>query len=362
MERNKQMKSHPYEKLEPSNFWRATVSNHSWNEINFKPNVRFQIAGSEKIITAGSCFAQHIAKNLKNLGFQHHVTELPPNFLSPERAVELQYGIFSARYGNIYTVRQLRQLLEFSFKLKVTEPLIQKDNNKIYDLLRPNLSDSPYESIEEYNCDRRYHFDCVKSAFLEADVFIFTLGLTEYWFDFPSDTVFPVCPGTKFGKFDPDRHKFAVSDYHEIVSDLQWCIDFGKHVNPNLKWIFTVSPVALAATAQDQNIILATCSAKSLLRAVVESAYQKNQHCEYFPSFEITSYVANMGKYLEPDLRNINENGVNHAMQAFKSMFQSGSSVIGNGGEPKIDLNAQIAKLAQTECDEIFNDPKIHKF
>jgi hypothetical protein len=44
-------------------------------------------------------------------GFNYFVAEQAQG-LSPEQARANGYGVFSARYGNIYTVRQLLQLFE----------------------------------------------------------------------------------------------------------------------------------------------------------------------------------------------------------------------------------------------------------
>ncbi|MFT4730288.1 MAG: hypothetical protein ACI9UN_004811 [Granulosicoccus sp.] len=40
-----------------------------------------------------------------------------------------------------------------------------------------------------------------------ADVFIFTIGLTETWRNLNGD-IFPACPGTLIGKFDESKHFF----------------------------------------------------------------------------------------------------------------------------------------------------------
>ena len=64
------------------------------------------------IATAGSCFAQHIGRALRGRGLGYLDLEPPPAFLTEDEANRLGYGLYSCRYGNIYTVRQLLQLFQ----------------------------------------------------------------------------------------------------------------------------------------------------------------------------------------------------------------------------------------------------------
>lgn len=350
---------HPYSGLSDEQFWRTGVGSKAWSEINFKPSSKFQICGTDRVATAGSCFAQHIAKALPELGLAHFIAETAPRILPPERVQKLHYGVFSARYGNIYTVRQLRQLLEFAFDIRPRVVLAEHGDDGWSDLLRPGVQAEGYDSLHDLTCDRAYHLDCVRDLFLQADFFVFTLGLTEYWYDDESGVVFPVCPGTKAGTFDASRHKFANTRFAEVVEDLRWCIDFVGAQNPKLKWIFTVSPVALAATRTDQHVLVATSASKAVLRAAVDEICSLYEHCDYFPSYEITASVANFGRFLNADLRTISDLGVQCAMKVFKKAF------VVAGQEPlKItgavaSVGERISAAVEAECDEIFNDPML---
>ncbi|KAK0329975.1 hypothetical protein LTR94_034641, partial [Friedmanniomyces endolithicus] len=63
----------------------------------------FMISASDKVATMGSCFAQHISRRLQASGFNYFVPEAAPASLSAAEAKAANYGVFSARYGNIYT-------------------------------------------------------------------------------------------------------------------------------------------------------------------------------------------------------------------------------------------------------------------
>jgi hypothetical protein len=166
------------------------------------------------------------------------------------------------------------------------------------------------------------------------------------------------------GTYDPVEHKFVRFRHHEIVRDLQWCVDFVKGLNPAMRWIFTVSPVALAATATSDNVLVATSASKAVLRAAVDDVCLTNDHCAYFPSYEICSSPASFGQCLDSDLRNISPRGVMLVMRVFGETF---------GGVPRGELGRSVAETSRPHgapdiseamrrsinaaCDEAFNDP-----
>jgi hypothetical protein len=349
---------HPYKNLPQESYWRTGVAEKIWSEVNFKPNARFKLGPQDRITTAGSCFAQHMVKNLEGLGLNHYVTEQAPPFLNSKRASELGFGVFSARYGNIYTARQLRQLIEFAFDLRERVMLYAPTANGYVDLLRQNILISRFDNLHDLECDREYHLQCVKTLFLNSKCFIFTLGLTEAWLDSSTQIIFPTCPGTKLGSFNPKSHKFINFRMHEVVEDLRWCIEFLKTHNPSLTWILSVSPVALSATATCEPVLIATATSKAILRAAAEEIYSQFDHCEYFPSLEITSSAASFGQFLTSDLRSISDRGVELVMRIFREAFVSLDT--SKVDPPSIDrnpLNARIEDVVKAECDESFYDP-----
>lgn len=348
---------HPYEHLPDHHFWRKTVSVQSWAELGFKPETKFKLKPADRIATAGSCFAQHMAKRLATFGLAHHVVETAPAFMSAERARELQYGVFSARYANVYTVRQLRQLIEYAFGLRPEASPICQHEGRWFDLLRPKITPGGYASEGDLRADRRYHLACVQRMFTSCDVFVFTLGLTEGWVEAETGIVFPVAPGTAAGEFDASRHRFVNFKHASILADLAWCIGFVKSVNPGLRWIVTVSPVPLVATATQHPVLVASSYSKAVLRAVAGDAADEHAHVEYFPSFEIISSVQSFGQYLESDLREVSPRGVNHVMRVFSSSFvEAGVAATRPHEHRSPSLHEQVALAAQVECEELLND------
>ena len=104
----------PYRQLPGTAFWSKAVVGH---ESDLDPIVdsSFQISQTDRIVTAGSCFAQHIARRLQRSGYGYFVAEDIPLRLPDGLAEDFGYRMFSARYGNVYTSRQLVQLIDRAY-------------------------------------------------------------------------------------------------------------------------------------------------------------------------------------------------------------------------------------------------------
>ena len=308
----------PYADLPRRSFWRPSVAElnpFEWRDLYIK---RFPIAPDAKIATAGSCFAQHIGRQLRLRGFNYLDAEPPPPSLPAHRHADFGYGLFSARYGNIYTARQLLQLhREAFYRFRPEERTWAKDG-RVYDPFRPNVEPDGFVSADELRALRKHvHLPAVREVFLNCDVFIFTLGLTEAWISKRDGAVFPTCPGTIAGEFDPALHEFHNFGFAEIHSDMVAFIEAARAANPDMKLLLTVSPVPLTATASDQHVLSATTYSKSVLRAVAGALYQDYDFVDYFPSYEIVTAPAMRGELYQPDMRNVTARGVDHVMSHF---------------------------------------------
>ena len=55
------------------------------------------------------------------------------------------------------------------------------------------------------------------NGFETMDVFIFTLGLTEYWFNKNNGIIFPTAPGTIAGRYNNKNFDFELSSFTQIM-------------------------------------------------------------------------------------------------------------------------------------------------
>lgn len=122
--------------MPPQAFWRSGVAEENPRTIKNLYRKKFSIAKSDKITTAGSCFAQHVAGHLRARGCTLLAVERPPTGLSAAEAKAFGYLIYSARYGNVYTTRQLLQLLQDAYGENVRSEDVWEKNGRYYDALR----------------------------------------------------------------------------------------------------------------------------------------------------------------------------------------------------------------------------------
>ena len=311
----------PYESLPPSSFWRTGVADQHPLTAKGLYTKKFAIEPTDLIATAGSCFAQHIAKKLTQNGFSVIQNEPSPPHLSEANAQKFGYGIFSARFGNIYVVRQLLQLLQEALgkRTPTAEEIVWENDGRFYDALRPSVEPTGLESPALVMTHRESHIKHVRRMFRKMNVFVFTLGLTECWVNKATGTVYPTCPGTIAGQFDPEKYEFKNLTFEETYNDFLRFRNLIKLQNPTARFILTVSPVPLTATASGTHVLSATTYSKSVLRAVAGQLYAEFEDVEYFPSYEIISSPWSRGYFYEPNLRSINPGGVDVVMNTFFS-------------------------------------------
>jgi len=346
-------RGHPYKGLPDRAFWRESVAAVPAATLDPVHKPPFQIARTDKVATAGSCFAQHISKHLRKGGFQFLVTEQPAT--GEGSAEQRGFYDFSARYGNLYTSRQLVQLFDRAYgKFKPAEEHWALEGGRVCDPFRPRIEPDGFTSLQELRQDRARHLKAVRDMFEQLDVFVFTLGLTECWISKQDGAAFPLAPGVAGGRFDPSRHAFVNLGAEEITADLRVFIEKLRGVNPKARVILTVSPVPLAATYEDEHVLVSTTYSKSVLRVAAETIRRSHEGVYYFPSYEIITGAYARGKYFAADLRSVTEEGVSHVMQVFmQRMAGAGTGAVAASDQADDAKMDEMEALADANCDEI---------
>lgn len=349
--------SHPYSEMPGYRRWRWGVAEAPFTEFDPVVAFPFRISTGDRIATAGSCFAQHVARHLRLHGFHFLDTEPPHPLLSMATVQDFSYGVFSARFGNIYTSRQLLQLFRRAYgRFQPIDDVWQK-LDRYFDPFRPSIQPNGFATLEEYTADRRQHFSAVRRMFEQADVFVFTLGLTECWISLEDGAVYPMCPGTVAGTFDPQRHVFLNLTVEDVTADFTSFVDELRAVNPGVKIVLTVSPVPLAATAIDRHVWVSTTVSKAVLRVAAERLTEL-PGVAYFPSYEIITSPSNRGAYFAEDLRSVREEGVKRVMELFFRHAGGQAEQSTNAAPTKQDaFLARMQEAVDTICDESRLDP-----
>ncbi len=367
--------NNPYGNLPKNRFWNSGVvrSNPCFLEELFQP--KWEINQGMKVATAGSCFAQHISARLIRAGFDVTDYEPAPAQIPEGQRREYGYSLYSCRYGNIYTSRQLLQLAREAFGLisfiGQPETIVWKSSGRYFDALRPSVEPSGYADGAAVMSSRCGHLLCVRRMFEEMDLLIFTLGLTEAWADDASGTVYPTAPGVICA---PDRLAVSFRNfcYREVYEDLD---SLAQLVNTRretpIRILLTVSPVPLTATASGQHILVANTYSKATLRSVAGDISQANAEFDYFPSFEIVTNPALRGAGYEDNLRTVRGDGVERVVRHFFAAYgicakdvESNDDSGDQCEEALLEAFSPLAAsgLSNPECIQVFGDSHLAAF
>lgn len=337
--------TNPYRDLPDYAFWRRSVSAIEPEEVDPVIAVPFTISPNDPVATAGSCFAQYIAKTLADQGFNYLVTE--PGPLS-DGALNENYGVFPARFGNVYSTRQLLQLFERAYGRFVPEDQIwRRPDGAFIDPFRPQIQSAGFSTEAAVEADRVAHLAAVRRMFETCKLFIFTLGLTETWSSRRDGAAVPVAPGVVGGPVSGAEYRFENLSVPEMTRDLMALIDRLRQVNPAVRLILTVSPVPLIATYEKRHVLVSTVYSKSALRVVAEMVVEQSTGVAYFPAYEIVTGHHTRYRYFDDSLRDVTPQGVARVMALFSRHFLS-------AGEETVDEDdmSDLIALQEIVCDE----------
>lgn len=326
--------SHPYQDLPKSAYWKAAVSDLNPLESSDLWIPKHPLSPDDQAVTFGSCFAQHLSRALIKNGFGWLDAEPGPEQASDKLKSRHNYGIFSARTGNIYTTKALRQWLEWAANAAPSPTEIWEKNGRFYDPFRPAIEPIGFASAQELNDSRSVTLGALRRAVRECSVFVFTLGLTEAWESRTHGYAYATCPGTNAGTFDPTQHLFVNYDYAAVQAELSASLQLLRRLNPGLRVLLTVSPVPLTATAAGRHVIVSSTYSKSVLRAVAGALADSDLQVDYFPSYEIITSPSFRGMFYNPNMRTVSSRGVAFVMEHF----------LGKQVSPRISVSAAPAR------------------
>lgn len=353
----------PYKHIPPRGFWRTAVAEPGLFGYSDLWKSAWTLPSDALFATFGSCFAQHISRALTARGMNWLNAEPAPGRTPRHIAQKYNYGVFSARTGNIYTAAQLLLWARLAAGDMAAGALEYwaDGQGRVHDLLRPRIEPrglaSGAEAIASVASTARAFRRCIT----DADVFVFTLGLTEGWVNTATGQSYSICPGTGVGTFDPECHAFHNYTYPEILRDLEAALAILWRLNPDLRVLLTVSPVPLVATASGDHALVATSYSKSVLRAVAGDLAGAHAAVDYFPSYEIIASPPTRAMFFEPNLRGIAQQGVDLVMgHFFTGLDISGPARRGaTPPGPQHDIEAEMAR-EDLVCEEMilesFND------
>lgn len=334
--------TNPYRDAGAQAFWRPAVASldpSAWRDVYRK---KFAIGPDAAVATAGSCFAQHLGRHLR-ARFRFVDTEPAPPSLPREVRPTFGYGLFSARYGNVYSAAHLRQLAAEALGAFTPVDRVWHHEGRWYDPYRPTIEPNGFGSADEVRVLREAHLQAVREMLRTTDVFVFTLGVTETWRSTIDGAVYQTCPGTVGGTFDAARHRFHNCTVADVRTDISEFVRMAHQLNPAMTFILTVSPVPLTATATERHVLAATIHSKSVLRAACGELEAGFDCIDYFPSYELIVAPPVRARFYDDNLRTITAEGVEFVMSHFLEQHP---------GQERVSPDEESDTLAEVICDE----------
>jgi len=135
-----------------------------------------------------------------------------------------------------------------------------------------------------------------------------------------------------------------------VLADFERVRSLLRARNPDMRFLVTVSPVPLTATASGQHVEVATAYSKAVLRAVCGTLVARHDDVDYFPSYEIITSQAARGQFYDANLRNVTERGVETAMRLF--LQAQGITPPLTGAEPPATGTRGGERGAEVVCED----------
>jgi GSCFA family len=293
--------------------WRESGRGHNITVVG-----RQFIAPDSSVFALGSCFAVEIRKALRATG-----RKVYPDYSTLQFNPEIQSPGKLPEHDNInhYDTFVIRQEIDRAatknffvksdfWQLKRHEFIHKKGWSTVFqDPYRRDIYAADLDSLLElsHGISR-----CIADGIDKADIIILTLGLTECWRNRSNGAY--IC----MGPTDEDDEIFDRVDFHpstfiENYSNVRAVIESIRSKYPQKKIVLTVSPVALARTWTDNDVVAANLYSKATLRAVAGQICCEYPEVVYWPSFE----YAMAEDVFKEDGRHVRPDAVNQIVDAF---------------------------------------------
>ncbi len=269
------------------------------------------ISHKHKVLLIGSCFTQNIGKKLQ----QHKFDTLTNPF-----------GIVF-NPSSLYT--QLRLL--YSATSKDLEKFYFQHNNLWHSW--QHHSNFSSKTIEELHNKITKRLSEAQNFLKQTDIIIITLGTAYAYEHLENRFIVSNCH-----KVPNKNFKKNLLDNQKLVADLSNVLTNLKNINPNLKVIFTISPVRHWKDGVVEN----QRSKANLILTVHELCEQYN-YCEYFPSYELVLDDLRDYRFYKADMLHPNQQAVDYIWEKFKNAYFEATT---------LDLVSRIDKI---------NKSRLHK-
>lgn len=264
---------------------------HFRTEINI-PKSNVEISHRSSILSVGSCFADNIGNILSQNKF---------------KTAQNPFGIL---YNPISICNSLCN--SFSFN---TENFTERDGIWYsFDCHSEINATSKNQLLDKIKEIQQIQTDYIKNT----DVIIITFG-SAFVYEKEDNKIVANCH--KLPAKDYKKRLLAINEITEAVNFM--CKSIVK-INPNCRFIFTISPVRHIKDTIELNNV-----SKSILRLACHQIAESRTNCTYFPAFEIMIDDLRDYRFYEKDMLHPTQQAIEYIWRKFaKSYFSNETNTI----------------------------------
>lgn len=254
------------------------------------PQVEYNISHKNKILILGSCFTQNIGEKLLSSKF------------------DININPFGVLYNPLSISNSIKILL-------LNKKFAQKDIFIHKGIYSSFYHHSSFSSINAETClnNINHRLEEGTQSIHSADILFITFG-TSYVYELKeSKQVVGNChklPANSFNRFRLNINEI-VEEWVNTINDL-------RKINPNIKIIFTVSPIRHVRDGLHDNQI-----SKSTLLIAIEQIKSELDNIEYFPAYEILIDDLRDYRFYAEDMVHPNNTAISYIWEIFSQTYFS---------------------------------------
>ncbi len=257
--------------------------------LNFQPKKSLcNISHQEGILFLGSCFSEHVAHKLEQLYFNVNTNVFGIVF-NPISISKSLHRIINQTYFNENDVFQKNNLW---YCLEVHSTIFGMTKNELLEKLNNGI-----KQWQEY--------------LKNAEWLIITMGSAYGYKHIERQEIVANC------------HKLPQSNFEKVLLNTDTIIDaYSKLIqdihqfNPQLKIIFTVSPVKHLRDGVIENSL-----SKATLILAIHQIIKNNASCFYFPAYELVIDDLRDYRFYKEDMAHPNQQAIDYVWQKFSDVY-----------------------------------------
>jgi len=257
--------------------------------LGFQPTVsQNKITHQDGVLFIGSCFSEHIANKL----------------------IDLKFDVKTNPFGIIFNPKSIVSSLQrIIYKTYFKDEDVFKKEGFWYSL---ETHSSVSSSTQKELIDSLNHLiDLWNQEIHHANYLVVTLGSAFAYKNIQQEKIVANCHKLPQALFEK-----VLLENHEIIVEFQDLIEEVKSINPNLKWLFTVSPVKHLRDGVVENNL-----SKAILIQSVHQLVKQNTNCFYFPSYELVTDDLRDYRFYESDMAHPNTQAINYVWKKFSEVY-----------------------------------------